>query len=357
MSPPTSRPAASTSRPFHDTVPAPLNASRGVPAQQRTVTTTDIHAPAASKAVVEYLASKTKLRPVWEAPLAERRAELKQQMLEDSGAAEPIDFVRDVDAGGVAARLYQPKKDAQPGALVWFHGGGWTLHDLESFDPLMRALARAANCAVLSVDYRLAPEHRYPAAVHDAQAATRWATKEFDAVAVGGDSAGATLATVAALTHRATVALQVLVYPVTDYRVDDDSYHQFRRRYENFAGVNGYGTLRHETLRWLWSQYVPSAHQRANPDVSPLRAPSLEGAPPALIVTATHDILQPEALEYATRLREHHVPVVTHNYNHQIHGFLEALAVFPEARDAVTRIAGAVRQRLQGNASMDRDGR
>lgn len=285
---------------------------------------------------------------MWQPPISARRQERKEQVLQNSGAPVAVGSVDVVDANGVEARLYRPVGDEKY-VLVWIHGGGWVLHDVETFDTLARALATASACAVLAVEYRRAPEHPFPAAVDDCWSAVEWATDRFARVAVGGDSAGGNLAAVAAIRARdATLplALQILVYPVIEYATETTGYHEHRQRYELFGGIHGYGAGYHDSIRWLWSQYVPDPARRLDVEASPLRVPSLAGVAPALVITAEHDILRPEGHAYAARLGADGVPVRSIDYPGQVHGFLEALAVFDDAQHAVRRIATALRQRF-----------
>jgi acetyl esterase len=168
--------------------------------------------------------------------LAATREQVRAQAREFGGEPEPIAAVEEVTAGGVPARLYLPRADRPDrNVLVWLHGGGWTTGDLESYDNLARSLARHADCAVLSVEYRLAPEHPYPAAIDDAWAATRWAADRFEQVAVGGDSVGANLAAAVALRAREAnlpLALQLLVYPLLDPGLDSPYVEAFLADYD-----------------------------------------------------------------------------------------------------------------------------
>ena len=258
---------------------------------------------------------------------------------------EPVARVEDLSipgpAGGIPARLYSPRLDDPLPAIVYFHGGGWVLGDLDSHDPLCRALANRADAAVLSVDYRLAPEHKYPAAAEDAYAAALWlaehgADQGIDPtrIALAGDSAGGNLAAVASLIARDRGApplrAQVLIYPVTNCDFDVESYR-----------VNGDGSvgLSEEGMRWFWRCYTRTPAQAAEPYASPLRADTLLNLPPALVITAEYDPLRDEGEAYAARLERSGVPTELIRYDGVIHGFVGQFAAFPEGRAAVGKVA------------------
>jgi acetyl esterase len=251
-----------------------------------------------------------------------------------SGVPEPVASIQDLDSDGVRARLYRPEQD-NGDVLVWFHGGAWMLGGIDDHDALSCAIVNRAACSVLSVDYRLAPEHPYPAAIDDSWAAIEWAAREFGAVAVGGDSSGGNLAAAVALRARdrgVELALELLVYPALDAELT--FVKEFAARY---------GEQYFEGLRHVWDVYVPDPKDRNDVDVSPLRASSLSGLPPTLIILAEHDPLCEEGEEYFRRLKEDGVPVDMHLYAGQIHGFYSYLAVFDDAWDAVRRTASALR--------------
>ena len=229
-------------------------------------------------------------------------------------------------AGPIPLRLYRGHgagKDRPQPALVFFHGGGWVIGDLDSHDQPCRALANAARSIVVAVDYRLAPEHKFPAAVEDAIAATRWIAENasrlgIDAarLAVGGDSAGGNLAAVVALDARdhggPALAFQVLVYPSTDMGLDLPSHFRHADQLP----------LRRATMQWFVNHYLRNGADTADWRASPLRAGSFADLPPALIVTASFDPLRDEGEAYAKALSEAQVPVALERFAGQIHGFL-----------------------------------
>ncbi|GAA4883094.1 alpha/beta hydrolase [Saccharopolyspora cebuensis] len=237
----------------------------------------------------------------------------------------------------IPVRIYWPDV---PGAalpvVVYFHGGGWVLGDLETHDGAARALANAAAAIVLSVDYRLAPEHRFPAAVEDAYAATQWAAEhaaELDGdpsrLAVAGDSAGGNLAAVvaqlAARDSGPDLAFQLLIYPVTDHDFGTESY----------LDSADDCVLTAEHMVWFWDHYAPDVADRDDPVASPLRAPDLAGLPPAHVVVAERDPLCSEGLRYAQRLRQAGVPTTVQHCPGLFHGFLGAVDALEPAAAAV----------------------
>jgi acetyl esterase/lipase len=178
--------------------------------------------PLPNEQVRAYLRSLAAQEPPDERDLAARRRALREQVVAGSGTPEEVALVEELEGGRVSARLYHPLGNER-NALVWLHGGGWTMGDLDCSDAVARALANRAACAVLAVDYRLAPEHRYPVAVEDSWGAVQWAADRFDRVAVGGESAGGNLAAAVALRARdqgVGLAFQLLVCPVLDWRPD-----------------------------------------------------------------------------------------------------------------------------------------
>jgi acetyl esterase len=265
---------------------------------------------------------------------------------EDREFAVPI-------AGGLSMRVKVVSPPRAPkGLLVYLHGGGWVVGTIEDFEPLCRELAAGTGCAVAVVDYRLAPEHAYPAAVEDAYRAVVWATDAMPELIgrrvpliVAGDSAGANLAAVVAQRSRAAggpeIALQVLVYPVTDADTGRPSY----------VDPENQLLLQRETMQWFWQLYAPDAASREEPAASPLRAPDLTGLPPAVVVTAEHDVLRDEGEAYARRLEAAGVPVNLRRFDGHIHGFLSRFAVQPSARAALDWLIRAVGQSLIRNSS------
>jgi acetyl esterase len=268
-------------------------------------------------------------------------------------AVEPITIA------GVPARLYRPAPrpavasspdaycpdNAARNIVVWVHGGGWMHGDLDCYEGVARALANRARCAVLAVDYRLAPEHPFPAALDDVWAAVEWSAENFGQVAVAGDSSGGNLAAAAALKARdrkIDIAVQVLVYPVLESHMNSRSKRAFRARYAGFLNQPEYGTVTFDRISYIWDTYVPQAHLRDCPYVSPLRAGRLRGVAPAVIITAEHDILRSEAQEYAQRLRDEDVKVAHHDYPGQIHGFFQMRGVMSDAEDAMSVTASRV---------------
>ena len=297
-----------------------------------------------------YLQSQIAKPPIWEQDMTELRRDAHDEILATTGRPEPVAMVEDLTVGGVRARLYRHAPDMCD-VLVWFHGGGWMLGDLDCFDPLARVLANRSQCAVLAVDYRLAPEHPYPAAIDDAWTATVWASKRFMRVAVGGDSAGGNLAAAVALRARESglrLVLQLLVYPVLAYAVNTPSYETFRMRYSNFAGREGFGASSQDGIRFIWDLYVPDPFRRQDQDAAPMCATSLADVSPALIVEAEHDILRGEGEEYARRLKDAGVAVESHCYAGQIHGFFHMLGIMPDAVNAVDKAADGLHRAFYG---------
>lgn len=254
--------------------------------------------------------------------------------------------IRDLDAGGVPARLYRPT-DAVTGLLVYYHGGGWVIGSLKSHDDVCRRLAATMGHAVLSVDYRLAPEHPFPAPVTDCVTALRWAHDNASSLgvdptrlAVGGDSAGGNLAAVVANLQPVPLRFQMLIYPVTDARRGSASY------VENAEGYR----LTAAGMKWFCDHYLSGGQgSESDPRVSPLceRDEVLASAPPAIVITAEYDPLRDEGEEYGRRLLANGVPCSITRYFGQIHGFFSMSAFVDDGVAAIHQAATATRIALE----------
>lgn len=245
--------------------------------------------------------------------------------------------------GPLLLRIYRPLQPVNRGACLYFHGGGWVLNSVYTHDDFVRRLTDAAGCACVSVEYRLAPEHHYPAAVEDAYAALKWVeahAAQYDVdphrLAVAGDSAGGNLAAAVCLVTRdcagPPIRQQVLAYPITDCDFTRPSYAE---------NADGY-FLTTSQMKWFWDQYCPNVARRTEPYASPLRATSLAGLPPAYIFTAEFDPLRDEGEAYATALQAAGVPVEFRRFDGMIHAFLRRVTTFDAAREALQDIAGVL---------------
>ena len=279
-------------------------------------------------------------------PLTELTPEEARQvpgiLMELVGSGPPVESVRDIEipgpAGAIPARVYEPVPDPV-GTVVYYHGGGWVFGSVDDWDAVCRALAVASGARLVSVDYRLAPEHRFPAATDDAFAALVWVAGQHsgDPIVVAGDSAGGNLAAVSALRARESggpeLALQVLVYPITDCDLTRPSYGEY---------ADTKLLLNRPEMVWFWDHYVPDEAERTHPYASPIRA-SLEGLPPAYLVIAGHDPLRDECLAYSAALEAAGVPVTVAHYNDQIHAFFVLVNLMESADQAVAEAGAAIR--------------
>jgi acetyl esterase len=259
----------------------------------------------------------------------------------------PLPEVRGlVTDAGIPLRLYRPTSGTLP-LLVYFHGGGWTIGDLDTHDVVCRQIANDSACAVLSVDYRLAPEHRFPAAFDDCLAATRWALREAgqlgiapERVAVGGDSAGGNLAAAVAIAMRdlgEPLAFQLLIYPATDMRAVAASHR---------TSGQGY-LLTADSIAWYRNHYIADPSRWRDWRASPLLAPDLSGLPPALVITAGFDPLRDEGLQYADAMSAAGNRVQYVGFERQIHGFITMGRVIAEATTAIALSASVMRRAWQ----------
>lgn len=243
-------------------------------------------------------------------------------------------------SGNIPIRIYTPSANTLLPVLVYFHGGGWVLGDLNMSDYTCRCLANDSKCIIVSVDYRLAPEHKFPAAVEDAYTAITWVSANAEAIGgdrdrlgVIGDSAGGNLAAAVSLMARdkqtPALAIQILLYPVTHYNFNTESY-------QNFG--NGKFGLTTEEMTWFWHHYLLDKNDGKNPYASPLLAEDLTQLPPALIITAEYDILRDEAEAYAHRLQQAGVSVHLKRYAGTIHAFIGLASVLDIGKQAITDI-------------------
>ena len=305
-------------------------------------------------------------------PLAEEYAALLAQMAENPAPAMsemspeegremyrmmrpvieelPIGAVRDetIDGpgGDLALRIYTPTGDGPFGIMVNFHGGGWVIGDLDTADSVCRSLAQAASCIVVSVDYRLAPEHPAPAAIEDCWAALQWVAENQDSLggngklAVGGESAGGCLAATMSMHARdldsPDIDFQLLAYPVVDADMTRGSYAE-----------NGEGyLLTTDTMAWFWDMYCPEEELRSNPALSPLQASDLSDLPATLVVTAEFDPLRDEGELYGEKLKAAGVDAEVMRFDGLVHDFMATAPVFASSGAAFASIAERVKAAL-----------
>jgi acetyl esterase len=265
-----------------------------------------------------------------------------------SGDAIPLPRTEDLTLpgphGDIPIRLYAPSSEPTQPAVVYFHGGGFVFGNLETHDTICRALAHESGATVLSIDYRLSPEHRFPVAVDESIAATRWIAENATSlgidehrISVAGDSAGGTLAAVVALHARTDgprIAAQILFYPVTDLSsLSTESY---------LSLAEGYGLTR-AAMQWFRDQYLVSPEQSRHADASPLLAPNLAHLPPTLIVTAEFDPLRDEGEAYAHHLQQAGVTVTLTRYPGMIHGFIAMRGLLDDGDKAIREAAAFLR--------------
>ncbi|MGN9914520.1 alpha/beta hydrolase [Phytohabitans sp. LJ34] len=289
-------------------------------------------------------------RPLYEMSIAEARAADLASIKADRGAAHPVGDVVPLRIPGpdsdLDARLYRPAgaPDGPLPLLAYFFGGGWVLGSLETSDGICRRLCADAGCLVVSVAYRLAPEHPFPAAPRDCHAAVTWLAAHAAELggdparlAVAGDSAGGNLAAAVTLQARdagPALAAQVLVYPNVAYGADTPS---MRDNTDPFF-------FNRTSVDWYWGHYLADPADAGDPLASPLRADSLSGLPPALVVTAEYDPLRDEGEQYAERLRAAGVPVELARYDGMTHGFFTMTGTLAAAREATARVAEYLRK-------------
>ena len=285
-------------------------------------------------------------------PLPELRQQMRLMVTLMDEPAPALPRIEDIKipgpAGSIPARLYAPTIEKRPlPTVAYFHGGGGVQGDLETHHGLCARLARHAGVLVVAVDYRLAPEHKFPAAGEDCFAAYRWMrTKGRDLgvdtskVAVAGDSAGGNLSAavsqLAAANNIAVPTCQVLIYPAVDFSLETPSHRELE---------DGH-VIPRDRILWYFEQYLKSDADKADLRASPLRAPSLEGQPPAMIVTAGFDPLRDEGQAYGRRLQEAGVEVVDREYPGQIHAFVSLTKAIPQGMAATLEIADFLRRRL-----------
>ncbi len=282
--------------------------------------------------------------PEGRVPTVEELREAQRRRGPYLGGRLELPQVTDLEAAGIPVRVYRPEP---PGAgplpaLVYFHGGGWVIGSMDAVDPLCRKLAVAAECVVVNVEYRLAPEHPFPAAADDAWTVTADVAAHAErygadprAVAVAGDSAGGTLAAVTAIRARdegLRLAHQALIYPVLDAAMDTPSYAAYGTGY----GLNSSG------MAWFFDLYAGDA-DRTDPRMSPLRAADLSGLAPATVITAEYDVLRDEGEEYAGRLAAAGTPVELTRYDDMVHSFFVLPELFDAAIAARQQVAGRLR--------------
>jgi len=300
-------------------------------------------------AIQAMLAAEVPGPPLDAMPINEARVLREGMMLQRPRRDEPVARVEDwmiPGSGlGLPARVYTPSGKVGPHPiLVFFHGGGWVFGTLETHGDICRTLCHRSGSLVVSVDYRRAPEHRFPAALEDCCAAVRWCAGHAAEIggdptrlAVAGDSAGGNLAAAVALRGRdnggPTLALQVLIYPVTNCAFDTASYHQY---------ASGYGLTR-DMMRYFWKSYLSRPADANHPAASPLQAADLAGLPPALVLTAQYDVLRDEGEAYAARLAQASVPVRCTRYLEMNHGFVQLGALCEPALQGLMEIAESVR--------------
>ncbi len=257
---------------------------------------------------------------------------------------------REIDgpAGQIPIRIYtprEPKPNEKLPVLVWYHGGGYVIGDLDTHDSVCRALANEADCIVVAVDYRLAPEHKFPAAVDDCEAALKWVAKhapEINAdgarIAVGGDSAGGNLATVVSILARdagfPNIVFQLLIYPVTAPEPETKSHHAFAEGY----------LLTRKTITWFFTHYIRSSKDTKDFRYAPLEADDLSSLPPALIIVAGYDPLRDEGVEYAEAMIHAGNRVRLSNYEGMVHGFYLMGGMVDASRRAVSESAAMLRE-------------
>jgi len=287
---------------------------------------------------------------LYEMAIAESRAMYREMQpdLPEIVVHSVEDQMIDGPAGAIPLRIYRPSAAAAP-VHVHFHGGGWVIGDLDTHDRDCREICAGAECIVVAVDYRLAPEHPFPAAPEDCYAALCWAAANLQnigglatPVSVGGDSAGGTLATGVCLMARdrngPAIAMQLLIYPVTDATMESASYRD---------NADGY-LLSRTMMSWFWDHYCPDLALRADPLASPITAEDLSGLPPALVMTAEFDPLRDEGEAYAERLKDAGVAVEVRRFDGLVHGFFSQAGIIEAAREGVDHAVRSLR-RAHGN--------
>lgn len=263
------------------------------------------------------------------------------------GAPQPIAYIENrtipVQSGEIPIRIYRPEGNGPFPVLVFFHGGGWVIGDLDTHEEICRSLANKVTCAVVSVDYRLAPEHKFPTAPEDCYAATKWVAANAaqllgdpSRIAIGGDSAGGNLSAVVAQMARdrggPPLVFQLLIYPATDFRMNTPSIDE---------NAEGYFLTKKDMI-WFTNHYLNNEQEKLNPLASPFLAADLHGLPPALVITAEYDPLRDEGERYGQRLKEAGVPTTISRYDGMIHGFFSMEAVLTKSQAAVAESVRAL---------------
>jgi acetyl esterase len=286
------------------------------------------------------------LPPLNELP-ADKAREQAGLMTEYVGAGPEVatveNFAIPASGGEIPARRYAP--DDAAGVVLWIHGGGWVICDLESHDAMCRMLANASGCEVYAIHYRLAPEAPFPAPLEDSWDALKWVAQRTGGrpLIVGGDSAGGNMAAICALRARdragPELAQQVLVYPATDCDLDTPSYRRHGSGDETF--------LTTDEMSWFFDHYVADVAARTNPEVSPLRAADHSGLAPAVVVTAEYDPLRDDGLAYVGALRGAGVDVSHHHYDDMIHAFFTMVNLLERSDEAVARVGAEIRAAVE----------